>query len=290
MIERRTIREIVVRYELEPELKDVYVEGSFDVELISGCLRHCGQQEIRVYDIGTIDISYELLARHGLTEGNKQRVIVLAAELAEIKGQFRCLVDKDLDHWFGNIKCIPRLHWTAYCSLELHFLAEKDVKSMLVEVAKIRVASWDAFFSSFVRALSYLYALRLADRELNLNIDWVEFDKCLRAKNGEIEFDLPSYIDKLIHKNRIHTIREGLNSSAHNWTERFVGDYRNFVRGHDLIDLMAWCIRNFNGLKELSSSICIERTLVLLAVTGGICCKELVEQTCPVQPRINGPK
>ena len=65
----------------------------------------------------------ELLGKYNLTEGQKQRVITLAKELADqgLQG-YKCLVDKDLDHWLGRVEEVPNLLWTDYCSVEAYFL------------------------------------------------------------------------------------------------------------------------------------------------------------------------
>ena len=42
---RRTIEELLVRYELEPTLRDVYVEGHFYEDILSSCCRKSGLSE-----------------------------------------------------------------------------------------------------------------------------------------------------------------------------------------------------------------------------------------------------
>lgn len=92
-IARRTIDELRMRYELEPALHDVYVEGQFDQDVISTCLREHGEYERTVYSIDSIEVPIGILAAHHLTDGNKQRVLALAQELSPLPPEcsFRCL-------------------------------------------------------------------------------------------------------------------------------------------------------------------------------------------------------
>ena len=42
---RWTINELRARYELEPTIRDVFVEGKFDQEILSSCLRNAKQHD-----------------------------------------------------------------------------------------------------------------------------------------------------------------------------------------------------------------------------------------------------
>jgi hypothetical protein len=77
-IYRRTIEEIIVRYELEPSLRDIYVEGLEDKSLIEWFLSQHGQTNCAIYDVDTIEIPAELLFAENLVDGNRSRVIFLA--------------------------------------------------------------------------------------------------------------------------------------------------------------------------------------------------------------------
>ncbi len=72
---RRTLSEICTLYTLEPALNDIYVEGGYDQDLINHYFSSEGYLNKKAYSIEGVDISSEVLVKHGLTEGNKQRVI-----------------------------------------------------------------------------------------------------------------------------------------------------------------------------------------------------------------------
>ena len=72
---RRTIEELAARYELEPTLRDVYVEGAFDATVIGWVLREARCHNAAVYGIDTVNIPVAISSRYGLAEGSKGRIV-----------------------------------------------------------------------------------------------------------------------------------------------------------------------------------------------------------------------
>lgn len=266
-IERWTIEELITRYELEPGLKDVFVEGVFDQEVLSYCFRCAEQRNRAVYEIDTVDIPSELLVAHGLSEGNKQRVIALARELSRMPviGSYWCLVDRDLDHWFGVLERTPRLIWSDFCSIELYLFTEEVLYDVLVTTAKTKILNWAEYLQSFLSVLKSLYAMRAADRELGWKLQWLGPERCLSRDNSSVVLERSGYIDRLLMKNRRMSERSRFCDVVSEWCERFSGDCRLYIRGHDFVDLIAWSVSAFGGIKSFSSSEAIQRLFVLLA-------------------------
>ena len=100
---RRTFDELVVRYELEPSICDIYVEGLIDKSLIEWFLNESDleTENITVYEIDTVDIPTNELFELGLNDANRSRLIVFAIKLQTIlKSQLPnviCIADKDFD-------------------------------------------------------------------------------------------------------------------------------------------------------------------------------------------------
>ena len=264
---RRTISELRARYELEPGLRDVYVEGKFDQEILSNFFRGPDFRDRMIYDIDSVEVPTALLIAHGFTDGNKQRIIALARELANLPDecQYRCLVDRDLDHWFGPLESTTRLTWTEFCSIELYFFSNEILRDLLITTAKSKISSWEVYLDSLIATLRDLYALRLADRALGWSLEWLSIDRCLSRHESRIIFALPDYIDRLMKKNRKMGTKQQFDHSFALWQQKLSGDPRSHIRGHDLIDLLAWTIAEFRGIKEFSSQVAIQRLLVLLA-------------------------
>lgn len=265
-IPRKTIEYLKELYFLEPDIKDVYVEGHYDAKIISNRYRDNSEFNVIAYDIDSIDIPFDILQKYSLTDGNKQRVIALAYELAELESNaYSCLVDKDLDHWLEQMVEVPRLFWTDYCSLELYFFNEDDLKRIIIEVAQSRIPNWDRFYSSFISVLSTLYSMRLVDKEMDLNINWLGFDRCLSIKSNIWCFDIEEYIKRVLMNNGKMGHRDQFRTRVSHWNSVLNGDPRNHIRGHDFVELIALSNEKFRGLRPFHDVDAITGIFLLLS-------------------------
>lgn len=265
-ITRRTIDELIVRYELAPELDDVFVEGVFDKEVIASAHGFDGVMRA-IYEIDSVEVPFALLSTHGLTEGNKQRVIALAKELAKNEGEYSyvCLVDKDLDHWFGELDPTKRLLWSKYCAIELHFLSSAFLHHLLVTTCKAHISDFNKFFESLISTLSDLYAMRLADRKLVFNMRWVPFESSLSHSKGIVSLSMENYVDRLLLANGKSKQKIKFMEEVTKYRMSLNGDCRNHIRGHDFVDLLVWVVHKFRGIREFASEVALQRLFVLLA-------------------------
>ncbi|WP_292753912.1 hypothetical protein [Nostoc sp. NMS4] len=125
---RRTLDELVTRYELEPELCDIYVEGKTDKQLIEWFLEDKQLQDFGVYEIDTVEIPAQLLFELGLKDNIRSRVIALAIyihdKFLETPLHITCIVDKDFDWLFGKEYQCDLLLFTDYSCLEMYLFNE----------------------------------------------------------------------------------------------------------------------------------------------------------------------
>lgn len=265
-VERRTVSELLARYELEPTLQDIYVEGTFDRDILSAFLSG-GDSDLKFYEIGTVDIPADTLKRHKLTDGNKQRVVALARELSVVDEhcKYVCVADKDLDHWLGSLEITPGLNWTKYTSIELYFLRHDIMSSILVKACKIKTDDFDRLFTALVELLSHLYALRLANRYLELNMRIVTFESSVTLKGGVPELSIDEYVEKLLNSNAKSGHKAAFLEQYGRFKKLLDGDARERIHGHDLVCALAWVVRSMKGIKETSSEIVLRRKFVLAA-------------------------
>jgi hypothetical protein len=117
---RRTLEELVTRYQLEPELRDVYVEGKTDKILLEWFLEQRGVKNFAVYEIDTVEIPAQKLFEYGLNDNNRSRAIALALEIQNQLPElphFTCIADKDFDWLFGKNYPCNSLLFSDYTSL-----------------------------------------------------------------------------------------------------------------------------------------------------------------------------
>jgi hypothetical protein len=267
---RWSIQELQARYDLEPELVDLFVEGTFDKDVLTQACAGNSQRRA-VYVIDSVDVPMSVLTKHGLSQGNKQRVIALSRELAGIGEDAKvvCLVDRDLDHWFAPIANTHRLRWTSFCSLECHFLTTETIKDVAVTTGKAKIKNFDQFTQGLLSTIRTLYALRLSDRQLGLNLKWVAFRKYLKRVDDSIVFDAAKYSIALLSSNCKSQAKGAFQTATETWINNLTGDIRLSARGHDYTELLAWAISEFGGERVLANEVAVECLFVLLARSIG---------------------
>ncbi|WP_298431559.1 hypothetical protein [Ottowia sp.] len=265
-IARWSLDELRARYELEPELDDLYVEGTLDREILAQAAKPAARL-LAIYEVDCVELPSEVLSRHGLTSGNKQRVIALSRELSSLPASARvkCLADRDLDHWFGPLEEDTRLKWTAFCSIESHYLVSAHINDLLVTTGRAKIKRLESLVDSLHTVLKHLYALRLADRQLGLSLAWPSFRKYLSSAPDVVSFDSAKYTTALLTSCGKAKHRQDFERAYANWLGKFTCDVRLAARGHDLTELLAWALSEFSGHREFASPKAIERLFVLLA-------------------------
>lgn len=263
---RRTMDDLRARYELEPTLRDVYVEGAFDRDVLTEAFIASKQRDRAVYVIDSVDIDPATLLRHGLTEGNKNRVIALAREMVTcVSGNsVRYLVDRDLDHWFGDLEKCRGLLWTEHSSVELYFFTEEFLNSLLVTVGAIKCTDWKKLLASIERMLVERFAARLADRELALSLRWLSATTLLAHENDVVAVDWAAFVERLLNASGKSAHRDEFERRRQRWLAKLTCDSRQCIHGHDLVEVLAWVIRELNGHKEFGSQVAVERSFLLL--------------------------
>ncbi len=125
MCDRKRIVELIELYRLEPSLKDIYVEGVTDREIIAWYLRRRGRRDISIYPIDTVDVPKEVTARYSLPpDCNRSRVVALSYEFAKvpgIKATVMCVADRDYEDYAPTLNHNPFLVLTDFCAVENYF-------------------------------------------------------------------------------------------------------------------------------------------------------------------------
>lgn len=269
---RRTLDELVVRYELEPELRDIYVEGKTDKLFLEWFLNNRGIKDVSVYEIDTVNIPAERLFELELKDNNRSRVIALALYLdkfSETTPHIICIADKDFDWLFDiNYQC-ELLFFTDYSCLEMYLFNENVLNKLLFLSLRISQLKAENILKQLSKVLEDLFLIR-ATREL-LNIDTAmldNFGKCCNwdKTKTQFQFDLQTYIEKYSNKCSmsleeksifIQTIEE-LRIKGEN-----LEDARYKIHGHDFTDVLYLYIKDFlaREIKSYNSEI-IARNLL----------------------------
>ena len=203
---RRTISELLLLHEIESSLRDVFVEGEYDVAIVSQFLHEKKRPNVVVRSINCVDIGGDILRSRGRNVGNRDRLIVLAEEtsrIASVQGRILCVADKDYAGLVEQIPEVRDLAFTDYTSMDLYAWNQSTVGRFLRTYCGR--LSWRAeeFMEALREPLQMMFAIRLAAQSLGLKISWVGEKKCIELKGWLMVFDAREFLIKLANKNKV---------------------------------------------------------------------------------------
>lgn len=243
---RRTIAELVARYQLEPSLRDVYVEGPFDASLLTWFLNAGGANNAAVYTISTVEISSLVLAKHSLTSGEKQRVVAFAREIMTALGdcpEVTCVIDADLDRVFKTIPTEAIVLVTDYPSLETYLFQQALLEQLLAVGARLPRVNVANTMNALAAALRELFLARCASFSLGWGLTWISLDAGLKKGTGEFAFHASLFLDRLLERNGRRKEKSTFMAEIEGLRSRLGADPRHAIQGHDFIELLGILIR-----------------------------------------------
>lgn len=243
-VPRRTLEELEFIYRRDPDRRDIYVEGQFDLAVVRWFGYTNDLQDLAVYPIESIDLpERKIIEARGKT-GNRDRVVFLANFLRDVGVQkATCIVDADFGHIRGEESGGPPLFQTDYSCMEMYFFAEANIAKFLV--LGCRRQDWPArrIIGALSAPLQELFLFRCANDDLGWNLDWLDKVSCLEVDNWEIRLDAEAFIERLLNKNgragekSIFVSQVALRRSALKPDPRFQ------MHGHDLVAVLSWYLR-----------------------------------------------
>jgi len=265
--ERRTLEELIARYELEPELRDIYVEGYSDYLFFQWFLDKSNCHNAAVYEIDTVRIANDILVRHGLEKGDRGRVIALALELERKvvhPHQTTCVADRDFDAITGRTFSCGILLFTDYSCLEMYTFNEYVMSKFLSIVVRTSTVTPSQLVARLHPILQELFLIRLTSIKLGLALSWIPFNKYCTAKKGNIEFEEARFIDNYLTSNNAWGDRDQFLETLTELRQHLTDDYRQKTRGHDYIAMMSLYINSVSNKKTFSEEFISRSIMVAL--------------------------
>jgi hypothetical protein len=261
---RRSLSELATRYEFEPKLRDVYVEGEHDRFVLGWFFDRSGRTEVAIYPILSVDVPAELLQPIGIF-GNKGRVIALckyledhlAVEARNVLG----MVDKDA--------------WSFLTEpLRLRYLATTDFACL--ECYALNGATIDKFFrlylgkaidpdrmTEMLSVLTELFVLRVAKQVVASDARWLnDFTRCCAIHGGKIVFDRDKFMLRLSNKSGGRLRRDVLEFEFTRLMERLPKDARHSINGHDLVTMLSWFAHQIGVDQSIYNETPLHRALI----------------------------
>jgi len=253
---RKKFDELIALYSLEPDLKDIYVEGVNDKNLIEWVLSAHNIKDISVYSIDAVEVNDDILERHGLNRGsNRSRVLALSAELAQslpVTCKIVCIVDRDQEDYLpsGLGNCF--LEFTDYNSTELYLLRSSMIRKFISLVLGGFPISEDRLVAQVIPILEDLYVLRLAGQVLDWNMEWINFTKYVQIAEG-FSFDRERFQKAYLQKNGKWYKRAVFEAKVEELRSMLKDDLRFRLRGHDLMDLLYYVVKKRKSSRKFGN-------------------------------------
>ncbi len=268
--ERRTIEELYTRYDLEPELADIYVEGPSDAAFIEWFLHHNGRRCWQVYPVESVNVPSELIAERGFDEGARGRVLTLAITLEErlkdspaIKPLF--IADLDFDAISINVDWSCDLCLlTDFTSLDLYCYNPKTLDKYLRVVLQTGEVNANEVLDGMTPALRALFLVRAVLHIGRTGVKLIDdVTRCCEATGGQVNLDLEDLIRRSLNASPIRPqpdIGEILRK-VENLQGSLPSDARLAIRGHDFVRILAWFLRPYARLQAYRQADVVGRAL-----------------------------
>ncbi len=256
MDNRKNIDELIALYSLEPTLKDIYVEGSSDKELIEWVLSANNIQGVGIYLIDIVNVEENILNRQGLDTGsNRSRVVALSAELAASLPKtckVVCVADRDYEDYLPSGIKNNFLEFTDYNSAELYLFNPSMLCKFFHLVLGGFSLSADDIMMKATPILEDLYIIRLANRALNWKMKWINFAKYVRF-SSDISFDHDAFLKAYLLKNQKWSKRSIFKKKVEDLRPELKADHRFRVRGHDLIEFLHYAVKKLRKRRKFGN-------------------------------------
>ena len=248
---RRTINELVTRYDLEPDLHDLFVEGPRDRGIFSWYLNNSGHNDVAVFEIETVEIPHEVLASHRLTSGNRARVIALALELdgrlPSVLRYVRCVADSDFDFIFRFRIYANHLLYTDYTSIDLYTYNNDLLGKVLRLGFNIPETEIQPLSDSIRPILQDLFIIRAANQKLDWGMVLVPFTRCCNLSGAVVTFDRNEFLGRCLDSNSRRKERDTFDELCSELQTIYLDNPRQSIHSEDYYELIGWYLRRRRG-------------------------------------------
>lgn len=254
----KQINELMALYELEASVKDIYVEGLIDRDIIRWFLRKQGLHDISVFTIDVVNIPDALVAQYGLHSRSKRsKVIALSYELAQspiINANVLCIVDRDYEDFIPSVDSNDFLTLTDFNSIESYLIDNHTLDKFFTIVLGHLPVDCDILMAQIKTVLKKLFFIRLANELLLLRMEWVSPRKYIKVQRDSIIFEEEKFIDAYLLKNGKATHKNEFITQIREQIAKAPDDERRLIRGHDLVEILHFISVKLKNKRDFGDS------------------------------------
>jgi hypothetical protein len=239
---RRDVASIVAAHKLDPERRELYVEGRQDAAFLSVLVRETKDPNTIIQVIGAVDLPIP-------GGGERGRLIEFARQVEELHLGIAFFADQDVDMLLG--RAIPSNGWlTDGRDLESYLLQPEAFLKLPASVVSLAEEQALHLLEELLREAKRLGILRVysAVNDLALPFQVTDFRRCVSGEGTTIAVDVERYVKTLCQNcgrslSTVATITEGLAS-----LEASYGgvDPLQLVHGKDALHLLDIVLRRLD--------------------------------------------
>lgn len=253
-IPQREVDELYAKFDLHPNLIEIYVEGEFDYSFLNFYLEEIGAQSATVVCIDDINIDRETTTKQGFSAGsNKNRVLALSSLFDKRYGirptNVCCIADVDLDVVLSKSKKYHHSRYTDYSCMEMYFLNKFTINRFLQMACNLDAATCRDFFTLAELILPAQFALRAISESEKLFKATPEFEAGLKNKKDFNSFDPLLYCTSYIQLHSLGKQKDEIIKSFELACSALSKDIRHSANGHDFIHLLYEFAHKKSGLQ-----------------------------------------
>lgn len=253
---KRNVSEILAICELEPEMKNIFVEGWTDKVVIDRFLNKEHLYVVNVYPMDMVGFDEEYMTMTEqkcarLKSCNKEKVVYLASKVEEkVDGcRMLCIIDRDWDTLFSKESNGRYLAYTDYNSMESYLYREEYIQEVVLNIFRI-MGNFDvkAFMASVEHICRFLFHLH--GLLIPLNAKMVDIDKNLTydRQTNCCKLDEGKLIVKIIQKNTKNTIPANFPNQIRERMNMLPADIRMEMVGHEMVKVLFYGLRKHKNV------------------------------------------
>lgn len=243
---RKKLSELRTLYELEPKLRDIYVEGVFDKAFYSWYLEETGKSSTSVYDIDAVDVGQEVLEKYKLTGGNRDRVVALAFELDEVFPEALpyviCIVDKDFDAIEQDGVRAEHLLKTDYTSMEMYTWNRSTFRKVFKLGFGLGSIDADGISEQMGDILREVFVMRAANHRLGWGLAVKRVTRNCSLDGGTLQLDRDALLRKTLSRASRWKDRKLFEDVCEELAAVTLRDVRDGMHGGDYVEILGWIL------------------------------------------------
>lgn len=257
IVEKIKFEELLTKYDLEPALVDIYVEGAEDESFYGYHLEKMGKQ-FRFVDISTIDFPECLdLTKYDLENNNRDKIIYILKIINEAIPQNNIfgIIDRDILQYTRELNNLPQnLFLTDFSCIEMYFFCSRSI-------AKVQQQTFHFITEEIINKLQLLTAnfslIVIAEKKLDLSIQKISSDKLYNSKYmdfNNFSFDLDKYLRGCLTLSCLSKEYNSINNEIDKVKPIILSENPTiFINGHNFINILTGFIsqhKQFKHIKE----------------------------------------